>query len=205
MLHKLVSATFLLLGFSSLAVADELPNPGQVYIKSISHGGSGCPQGSVGSYVSEDGTVFTLSFDSFTASQHRGSDPAEARKFCNITLDLNIPQGWQFTVAQVDFRGYANIDAGVKGVVQSHYRFSGGATANRPFRTEFQGPITTDYLKRDVIGIQSNVWSACGVSRALNIKADVRLEGNRNAAGLLTADTIDGEFRHLYGLQWRRC
>jgi hypothetical protein len=205
MLIKLVSATLAVLSLGGSALADETPDPSQVYVKGLSHGGSGCPQGSVGSYISEDGKVFTLSFDAFTASQHRGSDPAEARKFCNITVELNIPQGWQFTLGQVDFRGYANIDAGVKGVVQSHYRFSGGGTANRPFRTEFHGPVSTDYLKQDIIGIQSLVWSACGVSRALNIKADVRLEGNRSAAGLLTTDTIDGEFRHLYGLQWRRC
>jgi len=86
MLHKLVSATFLLLGFSSLAVADELPNPGQVYIKSISHGGSGCPQGSVGSYVSEDGCLhFHL-----THSPRHSIAAATPRKLANFATSPSI-------------------------------------------------------------------------------------------------------------------
>jgi len=30
------------------------PNPTQVYIKAISYGGTGCPQGTVGSFISTD-------------------------------------------------------------------------------------------------------------------------------------------------------
>lgn len=31
-----------------------LPNPSQVYISSLSYGGTGCPQGSVGTFISDD-------------------------------------------------------------------------------------------------------------------------------------------------------
>jgi hypothetical protein len=31
-----------------------LPNPTQVFINSISYGGTGCPQGTVGSFISAD-------------------------------------------------------------------------------------------------------------------------------------------------------
>lgn len=41
------------------------PNPTQVYINSIAYGGTGCPQGSVGSFISADretwvSTAFSL-------------------------------------------------------------------------------------------------------------------------------------------------
>jgi hypothetical protein len=36
------------------------PNPSQVTINSISYGGTGCPQGSVGSFISADRTTFVI-------------------------------------------------------------------------------------------------------------------------------------------------
>lgn len=35
-----------------------LPNPSQVYINAISYGGTGCPQGSVGTFLSADRQTF---------------------------------------------------------------------------------------------------------------------------------------------------
>jgi hypothetical protein len=192
----------LLSGFSASA---DVPPAGQVYVNGITAGGSGCRQGTYGAYLSEDQQAFTLMFDSFTATQSPGSSPAEARVFCNINLDLHVPHGWQFTVLRVDFRGYANLDRGARGVVQSTYRFSGGSTVPVPLRIDLQGPISSDYTKSDDVGLASRVWSPCGVNRALNIKADVRIEGPRHINGLMTMDTIDGEFRQIYAMQWRRC
>lgn len=37
------------------------PNPTQVYINSIAYGGTGCPQGSVGSFISADRTTWVMS------------------------------------------------------------------------------------------------------------------------------------------------
>ncbi len=39
------------------------PNPTQVTINSISYGGTGCPQGSVGSFISADRSTFVFSLD----------------------------------------------------------------------------------------------------------------------------------------------
>ena len=188
---------------SSAAFAD-VPPSGAVYVNGISAGGSGCAQNTFSTYLSEDQQAFTLMFDAYTAVQSRGSNPMAARSFCNINLDLHIPHGWQFTIFKVDYRGYASIDAGLRGVVQSSYRFSGGPSTRNLTQT-LVGPVSTDYLKSDTVGITSEVWSPCGISRALNIKSEVRLEGNRNASGLLTVDTIDGEFKQIYALKWRRC
>ena len=38
------------------------PDPNQVTIKNIVYGGSGCPQGSVGSYISADRQTWVLPF-----------------------------------------------------------------------------------------------------------------------------------------------
>ena len=36
------------------------PNPTEVYIKGISYGGTGCPQGSVGTFISTDKQTFVF-------------------------------------------------------------------------------------------------------------------------------------------------
>jgi hypothetical protein len=187
---------------SGVAFAD-VPPIGSVHVRGINAGGSGCPQGSFSTYLSPDQQAFTLMFDAYTAESGPGIAPTKARAFCNVNLDLHIPHGWQFTIFKVDYRGYANLDAGVRGVVQSSYRFSAGQET-RPLRQILTGPIATDYTKSDVLGISSEVWSPCGVQRALNIKSEVRLEGARRPA-LMTVDTIDGEFKQIYALRWRRC
>jgi hypothetical protein len=35
-------------------VSSDVPNPSQVYINGITYGGTGCPQGTVGSFISSD-------------------------------------------------------------------------------------------------------------------------------------------------------
>jgi len=40
----------------------------------VTYGGSGCPQGTVGSIISEDGTTMTLIFDSYVASMGQCGD-----------------------------------------------------------------------------------------------------------------------------------
>ena len=48
------------LGVSATATASTTavgPNPTEVYINSIAYGGTGCPQGTVGSFISADRTT----------------------------------------------------------------------------------------------------------------------------------------------------
>lgn len=88
------------------------PNPGQVYVNGITYGGSGCPQGSVGVSFSPDRTTFTAIFDSFVASSGRGVPVTDQRKNCQVNLDLHYPQGWQYSIAEVDYRGFVALPAG---------------------------------------------------------------------------------------------
>ena len=58
------------------------PNPSQVYINSISYGGTGCPQGSVGSFLSADRQTCVV-----TASL---PDIAETLKLSQIYSDFRL-------------------------------------------------------------------------------------------------------------------
>jgi hypothetical protein len=196
---------------STLAFADR---PGQgrgpghkaAKVQKWSHGGNGCPQNSVGTYISDDGQVFTLSFDQFAVKQGPTVAKEEGRKFCNITVDLQIPDNWQYTIGQVEYRGYANLDAKVKGEIRAEYRYPGAGGSARPMRAEFTGPVITDYLKSDVLETQSRGWSRCGKeNKGLEIRTEIQVSGDSKATGLLTVDTVDGSFKQIYGIQWRPC
>ncbi|ELR07643.1 hypothetical protein VC83_02450 [Pseudogymnoascus destructans] len=119
------------------------PNPSQVYINSISYGGTGCPQGSVGSFISDNRQTFTLIFDSYVASIGPTVAATENRKNCQLNLDLQYPSG-QYSIFTTQFRGYAVLDKGVQGTQKATYYFS-GQPEQASSSTVFNGPISTDY------------------------------------------------------------
>ena len=203
MFKALISTSLLV--FTSAALADQ-PNPNEVWVNAITSGGTGCPAGTMETYLSEDRQAFTLIFDAYVAEAGLGIPASSSRKFCNINLDLHIPHGWQYTVFKVDYYGFADIPAGGYGQQKSRYCFAGAASSQGvTLQTTIRGPYTNNYEAHDQLGITSLVWSPCGVSRALNIKSEafVRTSGGRSA--LMTVDTIEGEFRQVYAVQWRRC
>ncbi len=199
---KLVAvASTLLLAGSLFAQA-----PNTVQIRNIMYNGSGCPIGSVGQNIAPDFKAFTLTFSDYIAEIGPGIPLSDARKNCQLTLDMYFPQGWQFAIATFDYRGYVSLDRRVQATQSSAYYFQGQGQTGR-FSTNFSGPVDRDYQFRDTIGLTSLVWSPCGATRALNINTQVRLNNrsNPNGSGLITTDSIDGQIIHKYGLQWRRC
>ncbi|KAH6664924.1 hypothetical protein B0J14DRAFT_630365 [Halenospora varia] len=181
------------------------PDPSQVSIKGITYGGSGCPQGSLGSFISADRQTFTLIFDQYVASIGPGVAIAQNRKNCQLNLDLRYPGGFQYSIFSTVYRGYVSLDAGVNGLQSSTFYFSGepGQTTTS---TTFKGPIDGNYEAVDNVDLTSTVWSPCGASAALNINSQVRLTANSSTvSGLITDDSIDGKITFVVGVQWQKC
>lgn len=189
---------------STAALSQSSPDPRQVYIRQLGFAGSGCPAGTVSSNMAFDAKAFTLLFDNYVAEIGPGLPLSAGRKNCQLTIDLQYPQGWSYTVFTFDYRGYAQLDRGVSGQQQSLYYFQGSST-QVPMRSTIYGPYANDYRYRDQIGVSSLVWSPCGLRRALNINTSVTLRGPYGARGLMTTDSIDGSVIHQYGIQWQRC
>ncbi|KAG9228494.1 secreted protein [Amylocarpus encephaloides] len=185
------------------ATSSSVPNPSQVTINSISYGGTGCPQGSVGSFISADRLTFTLIFDSFVASIGPGVPVTASRINCQLNINLQYPSGFQYSVLGTDFRGYAGLDAGITGVQSANYYFS-GSQAQAATSTTFKGPMSGDYLISDKIPFTSTIWSPCGAALPLNVNSQVRLTSSKSAAsGLMTQDSIDGKVTFVVGVQWQ--
>jgi len=198
---------FSLLAAAAFAVAT--PTPGgpdksKVYVESISYGGTGCPQGTVGQSISDDRTVFTLIFDSFVASIGPGVPVTENRKNCQINVNLHIPQGWSYTIADVTYRGYVQLAAGHTATQSSLYYFS-GSTQQARASTNFSGPAAKDYTIGDRLDLNALVWCECNAVVPVNINSQVRIVGDASKQGQITTDSIDGKVTHIYGLQWKQC
>ncbi len=192
----------LALAVSGSALAS--PNPSQVKIAGISYAGSGCPAGSVSQSVAPDAKAFTLLFDSYIAEAGPGVSLASGRKNCQIAVDLRFPSGWSYTIFDVDYRGYLQLDRGATGTQKSTYYFQGGAS-QASLQSNFSGPADRDYHIRDSLGLNAVVWSPCGMTRAVNINSQVRVTASGNRRALMTIDSVDGQLTHRYGIQWRRC
>jgi len=181
------------------------PNPTQVSIESIAYGGTGCPQGSVGSFISADRTTFTLIFDSFVASIGPGVAVTANRVNCQLNINLKYPSGFQYSILGTQFRGYSKLDKGVTGVQSATYYFSGSSSQAATSST-FKGPADADYEISDQIPFTSTIWSPCGASLPLNINSQVRLSStSTTASGLMTEDSIDGKVTFQVGVQWQTC
>jgi hypothetical protein len=87
-------------------------------------GGSGCKANSVSTNFNGDRTVLTLIFNDFIASLGPSVPAQQNRRFCSVNLKMKVPKGWTFQVNTVDWRGYVDLDRGVRGTLGSVYFWS---------------------------------------------------------------------------------
>jgi hypothetical protein len=164
-----------------------------VQIQGASYGGSGCPSGSAGVSVSPDGQELTILFDQFVTM---GNNPTQSRKSCNLSIPIRVPQGFQVSFYDADYRGY--VAPGTTANLRSEYFFAGsrGPVFSRTFNGE------TNYNVRDSLATVADVWSACGDSFNMRVNAALAARG----AGQATVDSFDLAHRGLvYHIKYRPC
>jgi Domain of unknown function (DUF4360) len=165
----------------------------KVTIQGASYGGSGCPERSAAVSVSPDGQELTILFDKFIA---QGNNPTQSRKSCNLSIPINVPEGFQISLYDADYRGY--VAPATRGNLRAEYFFAGarGPVFSRTFRGE------TDYNVRDSLVTVADVWSACGDSVNMRVNAAMTARG----AGMATVDSFDLSHRGLvYHIKYRNC
>ncbi|KAH7147041.1 hypothetical protein B0J13DRAFT_473868 [Dactylonectria estremocensis] len=181
------------------------PKAHEVQIRGFTHGGSGCPAGSVGHMLSSDLTTLTLIYDEFIAQAGKDIKPIEKRKNCQVNLKVQYPQGWQFSIFKADYRGHATLPAGATGTCKATYYFSGSSQQISNTK-KFTGPYDADYLKTDVFGLESIVWSPCGVEGLINVNSAIQVNPlDLEKPALMTSESTDFTFKQVQYLQWRQC
>jgi Domain of unknown function (DUF4360) len=165
----------------------------KVEIQGASYGGSGCPDRSASVSVSPDGQELTVLFDKFSAL---GNDPSQSRKSCNLSIPIKVPQGFQISLYDADYRGY--VAPATSGTLRAEYFFAGnrGPVFQRTFNGE------NNYNVRDSLATVADVWSACGDSTNMRVNASMTARGK----GAATVDSFDLAHRGLvYHIKYRSC
>ena len=179
--------------------------PSYVQLRRLAYAGSGCPAGSLVGAIGAGRDSVTLSFsDSFAAEVGPGVPLSASRKSCNLSIDLNFPSGWQYSVSTVDHAGFVDLEAGVRADISSSYYFQGQSTTARLSAT-LMGPTSRDYQIRDTFGAAQTLWSPCGATRALNIGFQIRVTGPTGQSGIATMESPLGGSTPPMALKWRRC
>lgn len=202
--HLILIAT-LLTAFA--AMAQEAVTPSSFRIKDIKTTGDACKPGTVSVNVSDDKEAFTVSFADFVAE--KGPNAAnDNRRVCRLLFDTEQDANWEYAVLSVTMRGYAQLDAGVVGRQEIQFGPKGGEHDNA---MEWIGPIAEDYIHAQQVPFNSVRWTGCKANAAERVRdfvvkatAIVR-GGGKNATGLLTVDTADGQIEQVYEVLWRRC
>jgi hypothetical protein len=179
------------------------PDPTKVYVQSITYDGTGCPAGSVGQSFTSDLTGFQLTFSQFVASKGPGVAASEATKTCQLNLNLKVPQGWQYSIGTIDYRGSVSLPKKMKATQQATYYFDGdGELASAD--SSFVGLKNEQYLIRDTLPFSTVVWSSCDKVRPLTITTQLQLKGGTEP-GQISNDTVDGKVAFVLALHWKPC
>jgi hypothetical protein len=190
-------------GLEALITAS--PTPSDVYIESITTGGTGCPDPStVSTLISSDRRSFLVIFDQMELDYPPA--PYVQNISCVAGVRLHIPNGWQFSVATVTTRGYAFLSPGIKARQTSDYFFAGNPIG-AAYHSTLVGPFDDLYSFTDDVGFGSTVWSPCGGSAifAINTMLNLNALGNKNGTTVFNTDTVDGAFRKVVHWQWQPC
>lgn len=183
-----------------------LAAPPDFRILGITGHGPGCRSpGSLTYELTEDKLTFTVYFADMIL-QHAPHGPTLQTTQCTAALNLHVPQGWMFSVATINTRGYVNIPAGVSAEELSNYSFAGVPFMLMP-HSALLGPRNENYVFTDQPGIVSSVSSPCGMNAILNIETRMILNtaGNPNKDALFTVDQVDGKFVKVFHITWRKC
>ncbi len=190
-----------LLFLSCLGHAQLLPG---VKLGEPSYGGTGCPAGSASVSLSPDQDEISILFDSFVAEAGGDTRRTVDRKACELSVPLEIPQGYSATVIQTDFRGFNLVSRGGMNRLNTEYFWAGARGPS--YSNMYRGPQNDDYFATNGVVASGVVWTPCGMSTNLRIRATIMTQTNRSLdQSMMTVDSADISSGLIYHIQWRRC
>ncbi|KAG9230128.1 hypothetical protein BJ875DRAFT_385821 [Amylocarpus encephaloides] len=195
--------------FTPLERRDSAPPADQITITSASYSGNGCPQGTVSTSIAPDKTLITFGFDAYQVYIGPTASQSEKSKACQLHLQLKYPGGFQYSITDAVYHGYARLDAGVTGSFLSTYYFSQSAAQTCTTRSSISGAgwkLGDVYTKHDQVETTATIWSPCGDTGLLNINNRISLTAsNSKASGELTNDDATVAFTQQAHVSWRQC
>lgn len=198
-MQKIILASLLFI--TTITQAQLLPG---VRLGEPSYGGTGCPAGSASVSLSPDQDEISIMFDQFVAEAGGGAGRMVDRKACELSVPIHIPQGYSATVIQTDFRGFNLVSRGGMNRLNTEYFWAGQRGPS--YSNMYRGPQNDDYFATNGVVASGVVWTPCGMSTNLRIRATIMTQTNRQMEqSMMTVDSADITGGLIYHVQWRRC
>ncbi|MEW9517058.1 DUF4360 domain-containing protein [Streptomyces tubercidicus] len=183
------------------------PPTGKITITVATVNGSGCRPGSAAVAIAPDNTAFTVTYSEYLAQAGSGSKPTDSRKNCQIALNVHVPQGFTYAIARADYRGYASLARGARGLETAGYYFQGQQQTARKSHS-FTGPYDANWQTSDETDIDALVYAPCGEERYFNINTEMRVDAksaDSKSTSYMAMDSTDGSINTLYQFAWKQC
>lgn len=174
--------------------------------------GAGCPAGSVQVIWAPDYRSFTILYDRLLLEAGRGRGSA-GQISCEVEMNLQKHRLQGFAVEAVDFRGFVQLDPGVR--AQQIVKVSSGSTKElRTLSTDFgsqrwQGPIDRNYTLSTVRPARRPEILNCIPYRentrlVVQTKLEISNAGG-GRSGMMAVDSGDGRVMQRYHVRWQNC
>ncbi|MNS96851.1 hypothetical protein D3C72_1311690 [compost metagenome] len=168
------------------------------------YGGTGCPAGTASVTVSPDSTALSILFDNYVAEAGSMSGKRLDRKSCNVSIPVQVPNGYSVSIFQVDYRGFVAVPRGGRAQFDAEYFWAG--SRGPLIRRVFTGPYADSYSLTDELIATTEVWTPCGASVNLRINSGMMAMSNgRMEDALATVDSADISSGLIYHFKYRRC
>lgn len=166
-----------------------------------SYGGNGCPAGSAAATVSPDGSSLSILFDSYSV-EAGGRNPSIARKSCNLSIPVHVPNGFSISLISADYRGFVDVPRAGSAQLDAEYFFAG--RSGPAFRHAFRGGYSNTYTRTHNLAATANIWSECGKDVNLRANTGMMVRAPRGE-GLATVDSADFNAGIVYHIRYRAC
>jgi len=191
--------------YATTSADSAAPPAGEVTLNVLSINGSGCPAGTTKVAMLSGDTGFRVTYTNFVAQAGGGAAPTDFRKNCQIGLQVNIPQGFTFAIAQADYRGKAQLASGATGLQRTNYYFQGTPGNNYVDHT-FAGPLSGTWHTTDTTDATALVYEPCGAAAVLNVNTELRVYGATGGVlNWISMSASDGSVDTVVQFQWRQC
>lgn len=184
-------------------------NPGDAEIVGMKLQGEGCPEGSVRMTLAPDGSAFTVLYDQFTVTAD-GSRPLVEIN-CRVVAEIRKPKDLGVSVEGVDFRGFIQLDAGVRGA--QVVKVAAGQHGGRNGREvdmgveRWLGPVAENFIVRaNPTARAGEVNCIASEKTKLVVVSRVRIKNaGPGKMGMISVDSADGLLMQKYMLSWHDC
>ncbi|KAL2063912.1 hypothetical protein VTL71DRAFT_4406 [Oculimacula yallundae] len=167
----------------------------------ITHWGTGCPQGATDIWVKVDSNKVITHFPAFDVTKGSNVPQSSSEEFCAVGIEFGCPQGRQYSVVSSSYRDTVDIPAGTTASHLMRYGFQGEAdTANT--RRDTAGPAKVTVDVTDTVAKGDRLWSECGSTSYLMITNRGAVTGTGGGA---TKHTYFNEEDVTTNIEWRSC